>query len=141
MDLIYLFPRELWHTAQPILIYVLCTIQYVFVLVIRYFSLSTVSTIHFSTTMSVIDVLYTHTHTHTHIHHIRLRERSSVRHIISYGVTTPADTTICFFGLVHSLKIHAFRFTLPDHQCPCNPSEISWTIRLLYCNQLHLSNS
>ena len=40
--------------------------------------------------MSVINVLYTHTHTH----HIRLRERSSVRHIISYGVSTPADVTI-----------------------------------------------
>ena len=33
VELIYLFPRELWHTAQPILINVLCTIQYVFVLV------------------------------------------------------------------------------------------------------------
>ena len=33
MELIYPFPRELWHTAPPISIYVLCTIQYVFVLV------------------------------------------------------------------------------------------------------------
>ena len=42
--------------------------------------------IHFST-MFVINVLHTHTHTHTHTHHIRLGIRSSVRHIISYGVS------------------------------------------------------
>ena len=33
VESIYLFSGELWHTAQPILINVLCTIQYAFVLV------------------------------------------------------------------------------------------------------------
>ena len=42
--------------------------------------------IHFSTTMSVIDVLHTH--------NICLGIRFSVRHIISYGVLTPADATL-----------------------------------------------
>ena len=50
---------------------------------------STMSTLFISATMSVIDVLYTQTHPH----HIRLRDRSSVRIIISYGVLTPADVT------------------------------------------------
>ena len=33
------------------------------------------------------------THTHTHTHHIRVGIRSSVRHIISYGVSIRADAT------------------------------------------------
>ena len=41
--------------------------------------------IHFST-MSVIDELHTHTHTHS-------SSDRSVRHIISSGVSTPADVT------------------------------------------------
>ena len=44
--------------------------------------------IHFSTTMSVIGVLHTHTHTP-----YLSQGRSSVRHIISYGVSTPTDVT------------------------------------------------
>ena len=57
--------------------------QNVFILVNKCSSLVNCKySIHFSTTISVIDVL--HTHKHTHIHHIRPWDRSSVRHIISY---------------------------------------------------------
>ena len=53
----------------------------------------------FSTTMS--SICYTHTH------HIRLRERSSVRYIISYGVSTPSDVTpeLNFFSFLNDQKV------------------------------------
>ena len=63
MDLIYIFPRELWHTAQPILIYVLCTIQYVFVLVNK--CSSQVNCEYYSFFHYVCHRCVLHTHTHT----------------------------------------------------------------------------
>ena len=84
MDLIYLFPRDLWHTAQPILINVLCTIQYVFVLVNKcsnQVNCEYYSFFHYYVCHRCV--------THTLTHHIRLRDRSSVGLIISYGITTP----------------------------------------------------
>ena len=65
--------------------------------------------IHFST-MSVINVLHTHTHTHTHTHHIHLGIRSSVRHIISYGVSTLADVTL--WQMMHKAKCFSRWFSV-----------------------------
>ena len=62
VELIYLFPMQLWHTTQSILINVLYTIQYVFVLENKCSRpVNCEYSIPFST-MSAIDFLHSHNH-------------------------------------------------------------------------------
>ena len=62
MNLIHLCPRELWHTAQPILIYELCTIQYVFVFVNKFSSQVNCEYFSFFPLLCLSSMCYIHTH-------------------------------------------------------------------------------
>ena len=109
MDLIYPFQGELWHRAQPTLIYVLYTIQYVFVLVNKCSSqvnCEYYSFFHYYVFHRCV------THTHTHTNHIRLRERSSVRLNIIYGILTPTD-------VIHRLRHFFFTDPTPSGYVSC----------------------
>ena len=88
VELIYLFPRELWHTAQATLINVLRTIKMCLSLEINVLVKSTVSTL-------FIFLLYLSSMCYTPPPYSSW-DRSSVRLIISYGVSTPADATMVF---------------------------------------------
>ena len=82
------FPEGAVTHSSTHIDHVFCTIQCVFVLVNKCSSqINCEYSIHFPL-LCLSSMCYTHTH------HIRLRERSSGRHIISYGVSTPADVTI-----------------------------------------------
>ena len=71
---------------------------------------------------------------------VKMTNHTRVLDVVLAWNSPSATWQICLYGSEHRLGIHAFRPTWPYLiiKVLCNLSKVSWTVWLLYCDQLCL---